>query len=363
MIGGHLRRGNIRRFLLAPAALLAALSIAPLPTSAAFSLALSRHDYPSGFAVTPLPATNAVADTYFGPVHRTSFSRLGRIDGEGWIQAGLWHFRTGRGAAVRSHRTVFAYGVHVFKGARGSQRALNDLKLRTRLYRVAHLWTRRYAVSDAHGTLVFDFFRIGPVEVEAYFEYTGVAPLQLQDRLRHAFSTQSSHLVALTRRYSTALRQHPATPTESPVPTDTSTATEVATSTSTPTATPQPTNSSTPRPTPRPTNTPTATATPTPAGLVISAAPTAPSFAVGQLATVSVHVTFDGSDVPDARVSVTMLFPGNNGSCVGHTDATGTASCSVAVPEEPSGTRIPVQVEATTPQGDSALTSTSFTIK
>jgi hypothetical protein len=324
---------------------------------------LSHHDYPRGFTVTSLPATNAVADTYFGPVHRTSFSLLGRIDGEGWIQAGLWHFRTGRGAAVRDHRTVFAYGVHVFKGSRGSQRALNDLRLRTRSYRVAHLWTQRYVVSDAHGTLVFDFFRIGPVEVEAYFEYGGVAPHQVRDLLSHAFSTQSSHLVALTRRYSSALRQHPATSTETPVPTDTPTATPISTGTPTATATALPTSTTTPLPTPHPTNTPTATATPTPAGLVISAAPTAPSFAVGQLATVSVSATFDGSPVADARVSVTMLFPGNPGTCVGHTDASGTASCSVAVPEEPSGTRVPVQVEVTTPQGDSALTTTSFTIK
>lgn len=337
------------------------MSIAPLDTSAAISLALSHRDYPRGFVVTALPATNAVADTYFGPVHRSSFSRLRRIDGEGWIQAGVWHFHTGRGTATKSHRTVFAYGIHVFKGMRGAQRALNDVKLRTRAYRVAHIWTRRYSVSAANGTLVFDFFRIGPIEVESYFEYTGVAPQSLRDSLRHAFSTQSSHLVALTRRYSTALRQHPATPTS--VPTATSTDTATPTATSTDTATPLPTSSATPLPTPRPTNTPTATLTPTPAGLVISAAPTAPSFAVGQLATVSVHVTFDGAPVADARVSVTMLFPGNNGTCVGHTDAGGTASCSVVVPSEPSGTRVPVLVEATTPQGDSGLTSTSFTIK
>jgi hypothetical protein len=256
---------------------------------------------------------------------------------------------------------VFAYGIHVFRGMRGAGRALNDVKLHTRAYHFAHIWTRRYSVSDANGTLVFDFFRIGPVEVESYFEYPGVAPQPLQERLRHTFSTQSSHLVALTRRYSTALRQHPATPTSTPTATATDTATPTATSTAT--ATQLPTSTATPSPTPRPTNTPTATLTPTPAGLVITAAPTAPSFAVGQLATVSVHVTFDGAPVADARVSVTMLFPGHNGTCVAHTDIAGTASCSVSVPNEPSGTRVPVQVEATTPQGDSGLTSTSFTIK
>jgi hypothetical protein len=348
------------------AASLVALAVTPHTTVAAVSLALAHRDYPKGVKVTALPATNHVADTYFGPVHRTSFGRLGRIDGEGWIQAGLWHFRTGRGRAVRSHRTVFGYGIHVFKGSKGAKRALGDIKLKTRAVRVAHLWTRRYRASGVKNTLVFDFFTSGPIEVEAYYEYAGVAPANLQRTLRHSFSTQNSHLVALARRYSQALRAHPtAQPTATSVPADTPTSipTETPTPEVIPTATVAPTSTPTPTPLPRATDIPTPVPTATPAGLVVTASATQPSFAVGDLATVTVHVTLDGSPVANATASINYFFPGATTTCVAHTDATGTGSCSVPVPSIPSGSRIPVQLDVSTPSGGTAIASTSFIVK
>jgi hypothetical protein len=350
---------------------LLALGLAPHPTSAALTLALPRADYPSGTKLTALVSTNAIADQYFGPAHRSSFSKLGRLDGDGWIQAGLWQFTTGRGGALRTHHTVFAYGIHVFKGEKGSRRALNDVKLRTRSFSVGHRPTKLYRVSDAHNTLVFNFFVVGPLEVESYYEFNGAAPADVAKKLDHSYSTQRSHLMALAMKYSSALRAHP---TATPRPSATPTATASPTATLMPTATPSPTpvpatavptatNLATATPTRVPTKTPTPSPTPTPAGLVLTAAPTAAGFAPGDLATVKVTVTNNGAPVVGASAALTFFFPSGSETCSDHTDEAGATSCSVVVPSSaPSGIHVNVSVDVTTPDGGAVLGSTSITI-
>jgi hypothetical protein len=377
----YMRRRTIRRLVPAFAAIAVALVVVPHARSASLSLALSRHDYPKGVKIGALPATNTNAQMYFGPAHRSSFDKLRRLDGEGWIQAGLWQFSTGRGAAVRLHRTVFVYGIHVFKGSHGALRALHDVKLRTRAFQVAHLPTRLYRLSDVRGTLVFDFFSIGAVEVESYYQYRGVAPRSVRAIIDQKYSTQRSHLVALARKYSAALKAHPtSTPRPTAVPTDTATPTATATAaptaTETPTARPTATASSTivasptatsqPVATPVPTSTPTATPTITPPassqGVAVTAKPEAPAYAVGDLANVDIAVTFNGAASSNATVSATYAFPGSPEKFVGHTDADGHIVFSGPVPQEPPGTVVVISVEVTTVTGGTGQTTTSFTV-
>jgi hypothetical protein len=368
------RRSTIRRFAPLLAAALVIWELAPHAAGAAPSLALSRADYPSGAKLTALAATNTIADTYFGPAHRSSFATLGRLDGDGWIQAALWQFKTGRGAAVKVHHTVFAYGVHVFKGQQGAKRALADVKLKTKRFSVGHRPTRLYHVSDVHSTLTFDFFQVGPLEVESYYQYSGVAPASTRKSLDQKYSTQRSHLMALALKYSAALKAHP---TATPRPTDTPAPSLTPTNTPSPTNTPGPTNTPTATPTAPPsatatrlptatrvpTNTPTATPTPTPAGLVLTAAPTAASYAAGDLATVKVTVMNNGSPVVGATAALTFFFSGGSQTCSGHTDTTGVALCSVVVPITTSGVHVAVSVDVTTPSGEALLGSTSILIK
>jgi hypothetical protein len=341
---------------------------APHAVGAAPSLALSRADYPSGAKLTALASTNAIADTYFGPAHRSSFDKLGRLDGDGWIQAALWRFKTGRGTAVKVHPTVFAYAIHVFKGETGAKRALADVKLKTHKFGVGHRPTRLYHVSNARETLTFDFFQVGPLEVESYYQYNGVAPAPVRKSLDQKYSTQRSHLMALALKYSAALKAHPTatprptdTPTSSPVPTDTPPPT--GTPTVTPTTAPSATATPLPTATRVPTSTPTATPTPTPAGLVLTAAPGASSYASGDLATVRVTVTNNGAPVIGATVVMTFFFPSGSETCSGHTDTTGMTSCGVVVPTTSSGVRIAVSIDVTTPQGTALLGSTAFVMK
>jgi hypothetical protein len=205
----------IRRLILAAGVITLAFAATPRSSSAAFSLALARSDYPGGSQITGLPATNREVDIRFGPVHRSSFDRLHRIDGDGWLQAGIWHFTTGRGATKWRHRTVFLYAINLFHNHQEATRAVADEKLRTHVSKLAHLPARLYRVSDVHQTLVFAFFAYREVEVEAYYEYRGVAPTSLAAAVRHKFSTQTSHLAHYARQLS-ALDHRKATPTPRP---------------------------------------------------------------------------------------------------------------------------------------------------
>ena len=326
------------------------------------SLALPRSDYPHGARISPRPATNAEADQLLGPAHSSTFERLHRIDGEGWLQAALWSFRTGKGMAAEQHSTIFGYGLNVFKNRHQAQGALADVKIQTRPYRVAHLHALLYTSSDVRQTLVFVFFAYRNIEVEAYYEYSGVAPTHLARTLRHIFSRQSSHLAHLARRLAHELRVQP-----TPSPTATSTATPSPTATLTPTltSTPTVTPTTTPRPsaTPAPSPTPTPTATSTPTGFVVHASMTQPTYAPGEDAVVQVEVTLDQQLVAGAQMIAQYHEPYKTLICSATTDAKGMASCFTIVPNLPNGTQIFVEVNVVGPNGEGAMTSTSFTVE
>jgi hypothetical protein len=221
---------------------------------------------------------------------------------------------------------------------------------------------------------VFAFFAFREVEVEAYYEYKGVAPTNLAASIRHKFSTQTSHLASYARRLSalnhqkptstlrltsTALPTSTATPIPTPttVPTSTAAATLVPVPTSTATAVPTAIETSTPVPTP------TQTMTPAPTGLVVQAAPQNPTYSVRDSATILVHALLNGKPPAGASVNVSFFFPGNSANCAGTVDANGNASCSVAVPFENPGTLIQVNVQVVATTGEVATTNTSFTIR
>jgi tetrahydromethanopterin S-methyltransferase subunit E len=42
----------------------------------------------------------------------------------GWLQAAIWQFTTGRGAAKQWHQTLFGYGINVFNTGRQAQKAI-----------------------------------------------------------------------------------------------------------------------------------------------------------------------------------------------------------------------------------------------
>lgn len=375
---GTVGEGHIRRFVLALGAASLILIAAPLPSSAALSLALARSNYPRSARITALPATDQQSDLYFGPVHRSSFEQLHRIDGAGWIQAAVWRFKTGRGGTGATHRVVFAYAINLFRTGRQARQAMHDVKIKTVHSRVAHLGARRFESSDAHQTLIFLFFVYHEVEVEAYLEYRGTAPAVIEGPLRHDLSKQASHLVSLARKESRAVRATPTpTATAIPSPTATATATATVTATPTPTATALPTSPSTPTvtalpatptATPIPTPPPTATATPAPTmiptstGLVVTAMPSSASYAPGALATIQVRATVDQQPVAGASVNVTFFFSGGAVSCLTQTDATGNAACGVMVLREPGASQVEVQVLVTDRNQNSALVSLTITI-
>jgi hypothetical protein len=360
----------IRRLIFAAGAMTLVIVATPRTSSAAFSLALARADYPSGSQITGLPATNHEANLQLGPVHRSSFDKLHRIDGDGWLQAAVWHFTTGRGARRWRHRTVFLYAINIFHNHQEAMRAVADEKIRTHASKVAHLPSLLYRVSDVHGTLVFAFFAFREVEVEAYYEYKGVAPTSLAASVRHKFSTQTSHLAQFARRLSALDHQKP-TSTPSPTSTalPTSTATPMQTPTIAPTATlvPVPTSTVTSVPTPietsTPAPTPTQTRTPAPTGLVVQAAPQNPTYSARDNATILVHALLNGQPPVGASVDVSFFFPGNSANCAATIDASGNASCSVAVPVEPTGAIIQVNVQVASTTGQVATINTSFTIR
>lgn len=358
------RGSTLNRFVLATGIVVVFLA-APRSSDAALSLALPHGDYPRHAQIVVLKPTNAEADHYFGPVHRSPFERLHRIDGAGWMQAGLWHFATGVGGMARQHTVVFAYGIHVFKGKSGARKALLDVKLRTHPSRVVKLYALRYRHSDAQETLVFAFFTFHEVLVEAYYEYHGAAPASTARAMHKAFSKQTSHLASVARQLVRAIHTPP-----TPVPTATATAT--ATASPTETATPAPTStlmsvptvqpSATPIPSPTAFVSPTPATTATSASLMIEAHPTSPTFAPGSNATVEAHVSIGGQPVVGASVAMSFSVPGQPSYCATKTDPKGGATCSIVIPDDvPSGTRIDVTVTVEGSDG-AASTSTSFRV-
>jgi hypothetical protein len=323
-----------------------------------------------------LPATNERADYLFQSVHRTSFERLHREDGLGWLQAAIWYFKTGKGGAQEKHMTIFGYGINIFHNHREAKRALADVKIKHRLYRVAHLPALLYRSSDAEHTLLFVFFAYRNIEIEAYYEYNGVAPASVSHTLRHIFSRQGSHLAHYARRYSAASREAPTpTSTSTPSPTAASTPTVLPTSTPTLTPTARPTSTATPHPTltATPTLTPTSvptvgetatpTATATSTGLTAQATMTSQSYPPGSQATVTVQVSRDGAPVNRARFTGSFAYPGKLSNCSGTTDTSGAGSCATLVPNEPNGTVVTVTVQVIAVTGEHVEVSTSFTVQ
>jgi hypothetical protein len=364
----------IRRLILAAGVITLAFVATPRSSSAAFSLALARGDYPSGSQITGLPATNHEVNIRLGPVHRSSFDRLHRIDGDGWLQAAIWHFTTGRGATKWRHRTVFLYAMNLFHNHQEATGAVADEKIRAHATKIAHLPSLLYRVSDVHETLVFAFFAYREVEVEAYYEYKGVAPTSLAASIRHKFSTQTSHLAHFARRLSALIHQIPTSapsPTSTPLPTSTPAPTETPTvlTTATVPATlpPVPTSTATSIPTAIPTSTPVPTprptATPTPTGLIVQASPQSPTYSARDNATILVHALLNGQPPVGASVDISFFFPGDSANCVATVDASGNASCSDVVPVEHVGTTIQVNVEVAATTGEVATANTSFTIR
>lgn len=303
-----------------------------------------------------LPSTDKAADHYFGPVHRTSFERLHRLDGDGWLQAGLWSFTTGRGGATRHHATVFAYGIHVFKGKKGAKRALADVKLKTHAYRVSRLYARIYRASDAHQSLVFLFFTYKEILVESYYEYHGTAPASIAHSLRSTFDRQARDLAVRVKALHRNIHQAPP-PTSTLVPT----------ATSSPTVTPVPTEVVTATATTVPTATqtviPTAVPSPTSAPLVLTAGTDSATYATGSPMTIHVSVSEGGQPLSGASVNVSIAFPGNPGICSLTTDQNGQASCTVTVPAStPAGTHVQIAVWTQAPDGKTAQSTVTVTI-
>lgn len=365
------RRRTIHRAALILTVIPLILVAVPDSSSAARSLALPRSDYPKSAQIVSLPATNDQADRLLGPAHRTPFAGLHRLDGLGWLQAAIWHFKTGRGGATQQHQTVFGYGINVFHNAAQARRALADVKIKRRAYRVAHLPALLYQSTDVRQTLLFVFFAYKSVEVEAYYEYVGVATNYQAKMLRHTFSRQASHLAHLARGLARTLNEQPTPPptaTPSPVPTSTPAPTATVTSTPSPTPTPvataaPPTATSTPVPTASPSPTAGPTATAAPAGFAMQAQLTKPAVPPGGMATVQVQVTRNGQPAAGATLSANFQFPKQPESCVGITDKSGIASCSVTVPTLPDGTQIQVAVQVVGAAGENVADVLTLTIR
>lgn len=256
---------------------------------------------------------------------------------------------------------TYGYAINVFKNAQQARKAMHDVRLRVSRFRVGHIPATRFTATDAHVSLDFVFFAYGSVEVESYYEYMGAAPAKLAHMLYHTFSRQGSHLAHLVRLLNTSLHTQPtATPTDTPLPSPTVTLAPVSTATPVPTAVPTvPTATPTEMPTatPSPTSAPAPTATATAAGLVLQPSMGKPAYAPGDNAVINARITNNGDPVAGAHVYVTVLFPGHSATCMGTTDATGIASCSVLVPTLANGLKIDVWVQAETPAGGTLFSS------
>jgi hypothetical protein len=266
-------------------------------------------------------------------VHRSSFNALHRIDGAGWVQAAVWHFKTGRGGAKRTHQTVFAYAVNVYHSKAQAQHAVSNVKIKTVPYRVHRIYSRLYQHTDGKETLVFLFFSSKSVEVESYYEYKGTAPAATARSLRTLFNRQANHLATAARKLNRSIA-HPPPPPATATPALEATGTFTATAepaTLTPTPVPgTPTSTSVPpTATPVPSPTPTSTAVPV---LSVSTGVSSPDYAPGSDVTVTVHVTLADKPVTGANVSMTFPFSESPAYCTTTTDASGTATCTVTVP-------------------------------
>jgi hypothetical protein len=306
-----------------------------------------------------------VADRYFGPVHRSSFGALHRIDGAGWVQAALWHFTTGKGGARRTHQTVFAYAINVYPSTEDARAAVSNLKIKTSRYRVSRIYSRLYQRSDGRQTLVFLFFSYRGIEVESYYEYKGTAPTSIARSLRALFFRQNRHLAAVARKLHKSINNPPPPPQSTATPEPVVTATAAATETPTPTLTAAPEATATatvvpPTVTPYPSPTPTETPVPV---LALTAAATSPKFSPGTEATVAAHVTLGGSPVAGAQVSMTFEFVGAPVFCNAVTDASGSVTCSELVPAStPDNMSVTVYVTARSPAGGEVEATATFTV-
>jgi hypothetical protein len=83
----------------------------------------------------------------------------------------------------------------------------------------------------------------------------------------------------------------------------------------------------------------------------------------GSQAVVQVKVTLNEQPVAGAQMTATFYFGKSTARCSATTDATGTGSCLATVPSVSNGTRVYVQVYVAGPNGESATTSTSFTVQ
>jgi hypothetical protein len=373
MTFGTGRREFIRRLAIGLGIIPVMMVAVPRSWSAPPSLALPAHDYPRGTLIAVPAPTNAAADLYLGPAHHSHFTRLHRIDGLGWVQTGIWHFKTGRGAASETHVTTFGYGLNVFSSHKRAVRALKDVKLKVRPIRVGKLHCRRFLSTDARETVRFYFFAYGTVEIEMYYEYHGAAPTRLATSLLHRFWRQTRDLSVIARKLHASLTRHPtALPTRTPAATVTASATETPTAAASPTAIPSDTATSvstpesTTTPTPVPTATATSTASPTytaaASGLVVEASMSSTTYAPGMSATLNVKVTHNGLPVSGVTIQATFYYPHQLQNCTMTTDASGTASCSRVVPNLSESAQARVEILASLPGGSSIYTSTSFQV-
>ncbi|MGH2441900.1 MAG: hypothetical protein ACRDFX_01905 [Chloroflexota bacterium] len=340
----------------------------PARSSIAASLALAHSDYPSGSHIVVIPSTDAAADHYLSPVHRSTFETLGRLDATGWLQFATWHFRTGSGHHAKSHTTVFGYALNVFASYRVARKAIADVKLHTHTMHVAHLLARRFVASNSRHTLIFTFYRFHSVEIEAYYEYSGVAPHSVATSLKHVYSRQLSHLAHLARVY----EKNPPRPSPSPTstlqpsPTPTAIPTPISTPVATNTSVPVPTATVAATPTPAPTSTaspvPTATRAPTPTSTPVLLQVTASTQLNSQDEVVlTAMVTENGHPTAGIDVSVSFPFPSHPENCSATSGTTGQAVCSVHLPPPSGRTTVHVTVQAIGPGGITAYAYPVFT--
>ncbi|GAC1465254.1 MAG: hypothetical protein PVSMB7_09340 [Chloroflexota bacterium] len=343
-------------------------------TSAALSLALPASDYPPRTVISAYPATNAQVDLLLSAAHRSSFRQLHRKDGLGWIQAALWWFHTGKGAAGQRHRTTFGYAISIFHDYRQARKAVHDTRIHLTPHRVAHLKGYLFESTDAVQSLRYLLFNYKNVEIEAYVEYRGSAPSRVTRLLRRILNRQTTHLAHIARTYAQLMREMPpqqATPsivpmmdpTAIPQPTSHLTPPTATPTSAPPTSTPLPTSAP---PTMTPLSTPSAIPSATTAAvpaIVAVASTTSATYAPNTEATVQIQVTGNGRAISGARVAANFAFPGQSLSCAALTNQLGTASCSVLVPELPDGTQVPVSIQVVGPRGEQALARTSFTVQ
>lgn len=363
MASGRGEERSIRQIVVVASLVCVGLAV-PRTLFAAPNLALPHSDYPGKSKVAVLPATNHIADQYFGPVHRSSFDALHRIDGAGWVQAAVWHFMTGRGGARRTHQTVFAYAINVYHSKTQAQRAVSNVKIKTVPYRVHKIYSRLYQHSDGKETLVFLFFSCKSVEVEAYYEYRGTAPVSTATALRGLFNRQANHLAGAARKLNRSISNPPpppATATPAIEATDTPAATaEPATATPTVVAG-TPTSTSVP-PTVTPVPSPTPTLTPVPA-LTITAQVSSSTYAPGSDVTVTAHVSLGDRPASGANVSMAFPFSESPAFCTTATDSSGTATCTVTIPANtPSNSLVDVSITADMPGSPEARATVTFTV-